>query len=327
MPAFDLSALQNVLNDPSIKQMAEQIAQDPAFAQMTAALQASMGGAPGAPGEGAGARDAAAAEARQAADGPQIDPEQYASAMSSVLQNQQFMEMAEKLGQSIMLDPGMASMMQTMHDPTYRSRLESKMSTMKDDPELAKILEEMETTGPAAMMKYWDNPEVLQKLGEAMGDAFNPEDEAAGGAAPSERAEVGEEEDEDGSEELATVSTAASSGDLELLKELLANGGDVNDADDEGRTGLHFACGYGEITCMNLLLEHDAKVNATDHNKNTALHYAAGYGQVECVEVLLNKGASITAKNLDGKTAKEVAELNSQKDIVALFENKKVSAT
>jgi ankyrin repeat protein len=87
-------------------------------------------------------------------------------------------------------------------------------------------------------------------------------------------------------------------GDLELLKELLANGGDVNDADDEGRTGLHFACGYGEITCMNLLLEHDAKVNATDHNKNTALHYAAGYGQVECVEVLLNKCASPTFSRL-----------------------------
>lgn len=62
--------------------------------------------------------------------------------------------------------------------------------------------------------RYWDNPEVLQKLGEAMGDAFNPEDEAAGGAAPGERAEVGEEEDEDGSEELATVSTAASSGEI-----------------------------------------------------------------------------------------------------------------
>jgi hypothetical protein len=100
IPSHDLVF---VPQDPSIKQMAEQIAQDPAFAQMTAALQASMGGAPGAPGEGAGARDAAAAEARQAADGPQIDPEQYASAMSSVLQNQQFMEMAEKLGQSIML--------------------------------------------------------------------------------------------------------------------------------------------------------------------------------------------------------------------------------
>lgn len=47
----------------------------------------------------------------------------------------------------------MASMMQTMHDPTYRNKLESKLSAMKEDPELAKILEEMETGGPAAMMR------------------------------------------------------------------------------------------------------------------------------------------------------------------------------
>ena len=68
--------------------------------------------------------------------------------------------------------------------------------------------------------RYWDNPEVLQKLGEAMGDAFNPEDEAAGGAAPGECAEVGEVEDEDGSEELATVSTAASSGESPLITQI-----------------------------------------------------------------------------------------------------------
>ena len=34
-PPFDFSALQNVLADPSIKQMAEQIASAPEFAQMT----------------------------------------------------------------------------------------------------------------------------------------------------------------------------------------------------------------------------------------------------------------------------------------------------
>ena len=59
--------------------------------------------------------------------------------------------------------------------------------------------------------RYWDNPAVLQKLGDAMGDAFNPEDEAEG-VAPGENREAGDEEEEDGSEELATVSTAASSG-------------------------------------------------------------------------------------------------------------------
>ncbi len=90
-----------MLQDPSIKQMAEQIANDPAFAQMQQALQASVtGGA--APGEAAGAGTSRAAEAGSAPEIPGIDPEQYASAMSKVLQNQNFMEMAEKLGQQIM---------------------------------------------------------------------------------------------------------------------------------------------------------------------------------------------------------------------------------
>lgn len=40
---------------PTLQDMAEKIAQDPAFAQMTAALQQSMGGAPGAAPDAAGA--------------------------------------------------------------------------------------------------------------------------------------------------------------------------------------------------------------------------------------------------------------------------------
>ena len=62
------------------------MAEDPAFAQMSQALQASMQqnnlDAPGMP---------------QA-----MDPTRYAEAMSSVLQNESFMKMAEKLGQQIM---------------------------------------------------------------------------------------------------------------------------------------------------------------------------------------------------------------------------------
>jgi hypothetical protein len=79
--------------------MAEQIAQDPAFAQMTAALQASMAGGEGAPEEGAVEREA---EASGGAQGSPMDAEKYAAALSNVLQNQNFMEMAEKLGQQIM---------------------------------------------------------------------------------------------------------------------------------------------------------------------------------------------------------------------------------
>jgi len=72
----------------SIRGMAEQIANNPAFAQMTSALQESLlgGGAPA---------DAAAAAAAS-------DPARYAEAMSSVLGNPDFMNMAERLGQQIM---------------------------------------------------------------------------------------------------------------------------------------------------------------------------------------------------------------------------------
>ena len=47
----------------------------------------------------------------------------------------------------------MATMMQTMHDPTYRARLEAKMGALKHDPELAGIMQELECGGPAAMMQ------------------------------------------------------------------------------------------------------------------------------------------------------------------------------
>jgi ankyrin repeat protein len=78
-------------------------------------------------------------------------------------------------------------------------------------------------------------------------------------------------------------------GNADLLKELLTAGADVDEADEEGRTALHFAAGYGEIPCLKLLIEHKAKLDLVDNNKNTALHYAAGYGQAESVKVLLER--------------------------------------
>lgn len=42
---------------------------------------------------------------------------------------------------------------QTMQDPGARTQMETKMKAMKEDPELKHIIEELETGGPAAMMK------------------------------------------------------------------------------------------------------------------------------------------------------------------------------
>ncbi len=82
--------------------MAEQIAQDPAFAQMTAALQQSMAGMGGPGGPGGPAGPAGGAGPPEADNGAAFDTSKYMEAMGGVLQNPQFMEMAEKLGQQIM---------------------------------------------------------------------------------------------------------------------------------------------------------------------------------------------------------------------------------
>jgi ankyrin repeat protein len=78
-------------------------------------------------------------------------------------------------------------------------------------------------------------------------------------------------------------------GDAAALNQLLEAGADKDEQDEEGRTALHFACGYGEMACVHALLEAKANLDAIDHNKNTALHYAAGYGQPEVVQLLLKQ--------------------------------------
>ncbi len=79
---------------------------------------------------------------------------------------------------------------------------------------------------------------MLSKLGKAMGGAFDFPGMLGG--VPAEGAEGEEEEEEEGED---TVHSAASAGDVELLKKLLEAGANPDEGDEEGRTALHFACG------------------------------------------------------------------------------------
>lgn len=311
--AFDFSALQSALNDPAIKQMAEQIANDDTFKQITEQLQSQFGSMFQQQQGGAGGERGVPPAADPSAAGAAFDPSQYMQAMSGMFQNKNFMQMAEQLGKTIIeKDPHMSEMMKTMQDPDYRTKVEAALKGMKDDPELKPMLDELETAGPVAMMKYWNDPDVLAKLGKAMGSSLD----LPGG----DREATGEEAEEEEEAVEENLHAAASAGDVELLKKLLAEGADVDDADEEGRTALHFAAGYGEFDCARALMDAGAKLDAVDNNKNTPLHYAAGYGQAESCTMLIQKGANKDTKNMDGKTALEVAQLNDQADVVKALE-------
>ena len=238
--------------------------------------------------------------------------------MQQLMQNPQFVAMAERLGSALMQDPVMSSMLGGLTNPAHKEQLEARIARMKDDPSLKPILDEIENGGPAAMMKYWNDPEALQKFGRAMGVGPSGEGAAAAGGEHGEAEEEGGEEGE--YEDESVIHHTASVGDVEGLKKALEEGVDKDEEDSEGRRGLHFACGYGELKCAQVLLEAGAAVDAVDKNKNTALHYAAGYGRKDCVALLLDHGAAVTVQNLDGKTAIDVAKLNNQEEVLKLLE-------
>lgn len=68
--------------DPSIKAMAEKLAQDPNFAQMSRSFESQLPGASGAT--------------------PSMDPTAAHKAMADMFQNEDFVHMAQELGQRIM---------------------------------------------------------------------------------------------------------------------------------------------------------------------------------------------------------------------------------
>ncbi|KAE8729575.1 Ankyrin repeat domain-containing protein 2 [Hibiscus syriacus] len=210
-------------NDPSIKELAEQIAKDPSFNQMAEQLTKTFQGP--------------ATEESM----PHFDPQQYHATMQQVMQNPQFMTMAECLGNALMQDPAMSSTLDSLANPQQKDQIEERMARIKEDPSLKPVLEEIETGGPTAMMRYWNDKDVLQKLGEAMGLAVS------GDATTSASDSAAGEEEEAGNDDESIVHHSASVGDVEGLKAALSSGADKDDEDSEGRTALHFACGYGEV--------------------------------------------------------------------------------
>ncbi|KXZ43349.1 hypothetical protein GPECTOR_93g619 [Gonium pectorale] len=84
------------------------------------------------------------------------------------------------------------------------------------------------------------------------------------------------------------VRRAAPEGHLEVVKELLAAGADVNAADEDRRTPLHYAAFNGQPEVVKVLLAVKwVNVNAVDKDRRTPLHYAASNGHLEVVKVLL----------------------------------------
>jgi ankyrin len=100
---------------------------------------------------------------------------------------------------------------------------------------------------------------------------------------------------------------AARNADRDALRALLQQGANVNSADADGTTALHWASYRDDVETANLLIRAGAKVNAANDLGATPLWTASLNGSAAMVQRLLEAGANPNAALLAGETPVMVA--------------------
>jgi ankyrin repeat protein len=106
-----------------------------------------------------------------------------------------------------------------------------------------------------------------------------------------------------GAQNQAPIANAAQNGDRDTVKALLKKGVDVNEAQGDGTTALHWAAIKGDAEMTRMLLVAGANVRATTRlGSYTALYLAAKGGYSDVVAALLAGGADPKAVTSNGAT-------------------------
>ena len=106
----------------------------------------------------------------------------------------------------------------------------------------------------------------------------------------------------------APVADAAERGDLEAVRALLRQGADVNTAQSDGMTALHWAASNNDIEIAKTLLYAGATFRATTRiGGYTPLHLASRGGHADVARLILENGADPDVFTTTGATAMHFA--------------------
>ncbi len=119
---------------------------------------------------------------------------------------------------------------------------------------------------------------------------------------------------------VSSVLEAARSGDVDILRAELRAGGDVNSAQGDGFTALHWAAKNGNREAAELLIAAGADLSATTRlGSHTPLHVAAAAGSAGVAEALLAAGAEVAGTTDTGAQAIHYAAASGDSATVEVF--------
>ncbi|MFP3026050.1 MAG: ankyrin repeat domain-containing protein, partial [Wolbachia sp.] len=103
---------------------------------------------------------------------------------------------------------------------------------------------------------------------------------------------------------------AAKFDQLEVAKFLIEKGANINAADTStiGEKPIHVAAENNSKNIIEFLISKGVSVNDTDKDGRTPLYWASWNGRLDVVEYLIGKGADISAKDKDGRNPLDVAK-------------------
>ena len=115
------------------------------------------------------------------------------------------------------------------------------------------------------------------------------------------------------------IFTYVEDGNIQLVKNYINSGYNLNMQDDNGNTLLIYSTFYNKIRIIELLLNAGANINKQNINGYTALIYAARNNNIEIIKLLLNAGADIDKQNKSGDTALIYAAFRNNLEIVEIL--------
>lgn len=117
----------------------------------------------------------------------------------------------------------------------------------------------------------------------------------------------------------ARLADAVQSGDKEILRTLPGDRANINTAQPDGTTALHWAVRHDDIATADALIKAGADVKAANRYGVTPMALAATNGNPAMIKRLLDAGADPNTANPGGETALMTAARTGKTDAVNLL--------
>ncbi len=106
---------------------------------------------------------------------------------------------------------------------------------------------------------------------------------------------------------------------IDFVRQLISIGADVNDADSDGNTVLHWAIMLGDSSVIRMLIAAGADVNAVNKSDlQTPLFRAEQFADDTVVSLLIQAGSSVDYKDIYGKKA---SDYRHRREFIAAVKN------